>query len=180
MRKLLIIYLLVPFLFQCQSNIEEEVRDLPETLLVKGSDFKVFFRDFEKFATSLNTTETSLLDSYVKSVELKWGIEKSAERSSDSSSCGCQQGSNTCNASGAFSSCCICCNQRAAVCGSYFGISSCRCEDEEESGDGRLESSYSDVLIYPIELDKFLNYANSNNINVINIRNSFLNLVKNS
>ncbi|MCK6616470.1 MAG: hypothetical protein L6Q51_02385 [Cyclobacteriaceae bacterium] len=167
----------ISLLLSCTDpNSTEEMNwsDFPEIIeVVNGPAYRQFTEDFNHFINELDRTRKDLLTTY---------IERALQKPLTlSASCNCDNGDRSCSASGWFSDCCICCSSsRAAVCGTYFGIASCRCEDLPQprlQNEGDI-TGVSKVMVYPQNIAKFIKQANNYGINTVEIQSSFLDFIK--
>jgi hypothetical protein len=162
-------------LYQCNTSDTTSLnakKDLPEKILVEGVIFAEFAANIKREFETLTTDQKNILGRYVAGEE-----KKNIEARKGGTSCGCSAEQSTCSASGNLSECCICCPKgRAAVCGIYFGIASCKCEDFE-SGGGRIETNPTTVTFYPQKFAQTLAFAKSNNMNVSAIEAHFNKLI---
>jgi hypothetical protein len=163
----------------CEYNTPaKETIYLPETLLVTGKEFRIFFNDYNRFLSGLTSDQLLVLSEYVTSKHYEETNGNSSGRVK-TPNCNCTPGTNQCSADGFFNDCCVCCGQNMAACGVTVGIASCRCSEEEEN-ERISDHAYSDVTFYPREFYAFLAYADENRIKVEIIRRSLIDLVSSS
>jgi hypothetical protein len=162
--------ILVALLTSCENDaLKSEDAIIPEVATVETTLYEQFYNDYLYFVERLNNNEKSFLSDFVSAHQ---------ESLTKNVSCSCGDGQSSCSAAGMFSECCICCAAGyGAVCGVYFGIASCRCEDRNPQP--RMHSNEPEyVTIFPKRWAEFVTLARKNNIgNIDKINQSFTKLL---
>lgn len=148
-------------------------------MTVKQSAFSAFYVDLLKFNNQLSSSEKQLIDDYVKSLP----DNNNSSGGKVSTTCECLPNQSTCSASGVFTDWCICCPaNRASVCGTIFGIGSCKCEDVEHlDPPGKLAENIVEddksIKLNSGGIKRMLDFAAKNKINVTSMVKSLDKLV---
>jgi hypothetical protein len=157
-------------LYQCTTSDTTPLntkKDLPEKILVDGNLYAGFVSNVVSEFEKLTVDQKSIVGKFTSSEEKK---SKTAKFGGGSAVCECHPDDRSCSASGATSDCCICCpRDRAATCGTYFGLASCKCEGAAN----RSEINPKTVTFYPQKFAQMLVFAKSKGINVIALETHF-------
>jgi hypothetical protein len=170
-----IIVILIAFQF-CNRN--EPIRNneiFPDKILISAVSYNKFVASYNEFFGNLTQHNKDMIDQFIKSnyVEAKAKLNTGGRVSK--AECNCSPGQATCSSESWASDCCICCEAgKSAVCGSYFGISSCKCDGAAEGpSDGRTigeSGDMAEVNIYPNRFFEIFAFAEKKSVNVDEIR----------
>ena len=164
-------------LFACQpDNPTASVVELPEIATIDVMEFEPFRVSIEKFVGTLSAEQYQFLSNYVAKISTK---RSSSSNRSLRVSCTCLPDQATCDASAASSECCICCAAgSSASCGTYVGVAFCKCEGGGRQGRQEYQTTGT-VTFYPRDVDQLISFAETNNFNVVDMRQEFNVLVSN-
>ncbi|GIL24473.1 MAG: hypothetical protein BroJett042_29860 [Bacteroidota bacterium] len=166
---------IIIFAFGCSPSDSDQLEliELPDQVQVESIRFSEFADRINTYVSTLNEKHQVLLQNYISNLENKLKAENG--RRTIEATCNCLQGQTNCSASSWASECCICCsNGASAVCGVYWFVAACRCDEVEvpsESRVGSQEVRYT--TFYPKRFNDALNFAKDNGIDVKGMETEF-------
>lgn len=140
-----------------------------DQIKVKTVHVTSFQDKYTGFIGTLSESQKALVSNYVAENLAK----EAAAKTNVEAKCECAPGQSTCSASTWFSSCCICWNPatQTGACGEYFGVASCRVENNPPPS---LTAAKSDLVqtyvkFYPNRFVEMLKLASDNGANTQSI-----------
>lgn len=174
--------MLITFQFCSQNEGIKQPEIFPEKMSISSATYNQFVSEYNTFVNALAEDKKELLNEFVKKNYISSNPNGASNGRISKSECNCSPGQAKCNAETWASDCCICCAAgKTAVCGSYFGLANCKCNDEggEVPSDGaRKIESDGTINVYPNRFLEIFSLLERNSVNVTSIRDKFVSILK--
>lgn len=164
------------FQFCSQNGAFEDEEVFPDKVQISAAVYNEFVVSYNVFFGALSAEKKEILAKFIDERYFQNQPGSNPGGRSSKSECHCAAGQSSCSAETWASDCCICCEiGKSSVCGSYFGIASCKCDSGGESiSDGaRIGAESGDratVNIYPNRFFEIFAFAEKNTIGTKEIK----------
>jgi len=175
------------FCNQTESINQQEI--FPDKMSINAADYNEFVLEYNAFVNGLDEDKKESLNQFIKSNYIDNKSTYKPNGRVSKSECSCSAGQSTCSAETWASDCCICCAAgKSSVCGSYLGISICKCDDNKGGGGGgiaefpsdgaRLIENQGTINVYPNRFFGIFSFLEKKSVDVKSIKDKFVLVLK--